>query len=95
MTSGVASIKAKVDSLMEDLHENQATVKVVMHLTQMELTTEFRQFDYGKEKNLEIYNDHKPPCIKYENIQVPISLYVGGIDPLCTIPNCSQVRDKL
>ena len=43
------------------------------------------KFDYGKEKNKEIYNSEESPDYDLKNIKVPVDILVGGKDSMFSI----------
>ena len=59
---------------------------------------EIAEFDYGKEKNLKVYNQETPPVHKTAKVidaGVPIAMYVGKHD-LIVLPSQSRsLRDMI
>ncbi|XP_036241596.1 putative lysosomal acid lipase/cholesteryl ester hydrolase [Molothrus aeneus] len=55
------------------------SVKNLLHWGQTAKTAEFKQFDYGL-RNIEKYNQLKPPSYKIEAMRVPVALWSGGHD---------------
>jgi len=43
----------------------------------------FRKYDYGAEKNMELYGQTTPPEIPVEDIQVPVGIVRGTRDTMC------------
>lgn len=66
----------------------------MVHFSQMVLSDKFRQYDYGPEKNLAIYNATEPPNYKLENINVPLILFYADNDWLSNIVvrECNQIE---
>ncbi|XP_022182087.1 gastric triacylglycerol lipase-like [Myzus persicae] len=58
------------------------SVKTLIHFAQEITTKNFQQFDFGKEKNLEVYNCSHPPKYNLSNIIVPIAFYYAKNDIL-------------
>ena len=50
-------------------HPNGTSLKAVRHWSQIIRRGEFIKFDYGKEKNLEIYGKEEPPLYDLVGIQ--------------------------
>lgn len=54
-------------------------------------TSNFTKFDYGKEKNLEMYGTANVPRYDLSKIPVPLSIFVGENDWLSTITNAQDI----
>ena len=61
------------------------SVNTVLHFIQGVESGKFRKFDYGRKKNLMIYNSAEPPEYKLANITVPIALFYGTGDWLVDV----------
>jgi len=61
-----------------------ASTKTLMHFNQEIESGKFRQYDYGYEKNLLIYNATEPPDYNLANITVPIALFYSDNDWLAS-----------
>lgn len=57
-----------------------ASTKTLVHFSQGIQSGKFRQYDYGHEKNLLIYNTTEPPDYNLTNITVPIALFYADND---------------
>ncbi|CAK1584939.1 unnamed protein product [Parnassius mnemosyne] len=57
-----------------------ASVKQFAHYVQGLASGDFRQFDYGDNKNLDIYESNVPPSYKLKNIVAPVSLFYSEAD---------------
>ncbi|NWV47800.1 LIPM Lipase, partial [Daphoenositta chrysoptera] len=55
------------------------SVKTLLHWSQTAKTGKFRQFDYGL-RNVEKYNQLRPPSYRIEDMRVPVALWSGGQD---------------
>ncbi|NWR47721.1 LICH hydrolase, partial [Regulus satrapa] len=55
------------------------SVKNLLHWGQTAKTAEFKQFDYGL-RNMEKYNQLRPPFYRLEAMRVPVALWSGGHD---------------
>ncbi|NXS30947.1 LIPM Lipase, partial [Pomatostomus ruficeps] len=55
------------------------SVKNLLHWGQTAKTGEFKQFDYGL-RNLEKYNQLRPPFYRIKAMKVPVALWSGGQD---------------
>jgi len=58
----------------------------MVHLAQEYNSGRFRQFDYGRAKNLQIYNASEPPDYNLANITMPVALFYAENDWLSSIP---------
>ena len=60
------------------------SVKVIKHYYQLLKSKKFQMYDYGKEKNLEIYKTETPTLYTdyYSKINIPIYLITGSKDIL-------------
>ncbi|XP_020293835.1 lipase 3-like [Pseudomyrmex gracilis] len=56
---------------------------------------QFRQFDYGKDKNLRMYNSTTPPHYELDKITVPIVLFSGENDWLTPTKDVEVLSSKL
>ncbi|XP_018397034.1 PREDICTED: lipase 3-like isoform X2 [Cyphomyrmex costatus] len=59
-----------------------ASTKTMVHFGQEIESGKFRQYDYGREKNLLIYNATEPPDYNLANITVPIGIFYADNDLL-------------
>uniref|UniRef100_A0A8D2MCU3 Lipase n=1 Tax=Zonotrichia albicollis TaxID=44394 RepID=A0A8D2MCU3_ZONAL len=55
------------------------SVKNLVHWGQTAKTAEFKQFDYGL-RNIEKYNQLRPPSYEIEAMRVPVAVWSGGHD---------------
>ncbi|XP_021392733.2 lipase member M [Lonchura striata] len=55
------------------------SVKNLLHWGQTAKTSEFKQFDYGL-RNMEKYNQLRPPFYQIEAMTVPVAMWSGGQD---------------
>jgi len=62
------------------------STKTIVHLAQEYNSGKFRQFDYGRAKNLQIYNASEPPDYNLANITTPVALFYAENDWLSSIP---------
>ncbi|KAL6431842.1 hypothetical protein ACFW04_007361 [Cataglyphis niger] len=68
-----------------------ASAKTILHYIQGYQSGKFRQYDYGREKNLLIYNSPEPPDYDLTNITVPIALFYGPGDWLVNITDVKKL----
>lgn len=54
--------------------------KTLEHFLQNMLYKDFSMFNYGKEKNLQIYGQESPPSYNMSNIAVPVGLVLAQND---------------
>ncbi|KAL0273383.1 UNVERIFIED_CONTAM: hypothetical protein PYX00_006061 [Menopon gallinae] len=57
-------------------------IQEYLHYLQIGNTDEFRQFDYGPVKNMELYGSDTPPLYDLERITAPLSLHYSDNDLL-------------
>ncbi|EGI69880.1 Lipase 1, partial [Acromyrmex echinatior] len=62
------------------------SIKMVLHLHQIVNSGKFCQYDYGRMKNLQIYNTSEPPDYNLANITTPFALFYAENDPISTVP---------
>ncbi|NXL20137.1 LIPM Lipase, partial [Setophaga kirtlandii] len=55
------------------------SVKNLLHWGQTAKSAQFRQFDYGL-RNIEKYNQVRPPSYQIEDMTVPVAMWTGGHD---------------
>lgn len=54
-----------------------------------------RKYDYGESKNVDIYGTSKPPIYDISKIKVPVYIYFGDNDLLCTIYNVERIKKEV
>ncbi|KYM84892.1 Lipase 3 [Atta colombica] len=72
-----------------------ASTKTLIHFGQEIESGKFRQFDYGREKNLLIYNATEPPDYNLTNIKVPIGLFYADNDWLADSLDVKKLYNSL
>ncbi|KYN36038.1 Lipase 3 [Trachymyrmex septentrionalis] len=72
-----------------------ASIKTLVHFGQEIESGKFRQFDYGREKNLLIYNATEPPDYNLTNIKVPIGLFYADNDWLADSLDVKKLYNSL
>ncbi|XP_012231374.2 lipase 3-like isoform X1 [Linepithema humile] len=71
------------------------SIKLVSHFLQEINSGKFRAYDYGREKNMQIYNATIPPDYDLSRITVPIALIHAGNDWVVTEKDLKMLRDSL
>jgi len=62
-----------------------ASFKQVNHFRQLVIAKKFQQYDYGPDKNTELYGQSSPPLYDMGKIRdVPIALFCGSNDLLAS-----------
>jgi len=61
------------------------STKTILHYVQEIESGKFRQYDYGRKRNLQIYNATEPPDYNLSKITVPIALFYADNDWLASI----------
>lgn len=66
-----------------------------MHYGQLVESGRFRRYDYGEKRNMERYNDTKPPDYDLRRITIPVSLFYSGNDWLSDRADVEVLIEKL
>lgn len=66
----------------------------IEHYIQIFQSGKFRQYDYGRAKNILIYNSVEPPDYNLTSITLPIALFYGPGDLLDNIMVNNEKIDK-
>lgn len=59
-----------------------ANTKHIDHYAQITKSAKFRGYDYGVEKNRQLYKNEEPPEYLFSNIEVPFHIVYGSQDSL-------------
>lgn len=59
------------------------------------MTGKFQQFDYGLDKNVQIYNSPDPPEYNLQNVTAPIYLYSASEDLLVDPKDVEKLKTLL
>ncbi|CAI2370826.1 unnamed protein product [Moneuplotes crassus] len=79
-------------------HPSGTSFKALKHWSQIIKHGEFIKFDYGKEKNLEVYGTETPPMYDLVGIQkskIPIAILSGKHDLLAATEDCEWTKAQL
>ncbi|XP_017887380.2 lipase 3-like [Ceratina calcarata] len=71
------------------------SIKQIVHYAQSIQYGYFRQYDYGRYKNLKIYNSIEPPKYNISRIITPIAMFWGENDWLSTPKDVTRFVKKL
>ncbi|CAI6364457.1 unnamed protein product [Macrosiphum euphorbiae] len=71
------------------------SVKTLIHFAQEITTKNFQLFDYGTEKNFDVYNCSHPPKYNLSNIIVPIAFYYAKNDILADPTDVMELYSHL
>jgi len=80
--------------VLEHLPAGQS-VRTIVHYAQGVPSKAFRQFDHGREKNLEKYGQLTPPEYNFAKITAPTALYWGQNDWLGAAPDTHRIAELL
>lgn len=69
--------------------------KDAQHLLQIAKRKAFAHFDYGPEKNLEIYKSKTSPVYDLSKVTMKVALFVGKNDKVTPMRNVELLRDEL
>ncbi|KAJ3658397.1 hypothetical protein Zmor_010137 [Zophobas morio] len=70
---------------------NGISLKQMIHTFQMIQTGNFQKYDYGLEKNLELYGQEQPPHYDLSEITTPVALYYADNDWAVNIKNMGKL----
>lgn len=59
-------------------------MKLFVHWLQQMNVDEFQDYDYGKDKNFEVYGSPEPPKYDLSKVQVPVAVFYSGNDLITT-----------
>jgi pimeloyl-ACP methyl ester carboxylesterase len=71
------------------------SIRGVVHFAQMIVSGIFRMFDYGTDKNLEVYGQSTPPQYHPRDIRVPVTLFWSDKDSLTQEDDFGWLEDEL
>jgi lysosomal acid lipase/cholesteryl ester hydrolase len=74
--------------------DSASSLKQQIHFFQLSKSGRFQQFDYY-DKNMEIYNQSKPPDYDLKLVLAPIYIYAGRLDALVAEKDVEHLRDVL
>lgn len=72
-----------------------ASVKSLLHYGQLMGISRFRQFDYGAENNMKIYNRSTPPDYSLKNCTVPVAIIYSDHDTLVSERDVRRLPNEL
>ncbi|KAJ8977720.1 hypothetical protein NQ317_007269 [Molorchus minor] len=72
-----------------------AGAEVYTHYVQIYQSGVFQNYDYGKNRNLEVYSQSSPPAYQISKVSVPVALFVGANDWLATPTNAQQLYSEI
>ncbi|XP_069696403.1 lipase 1-like isoform X2 [Periplaneta americana] len=72
-----------------------ASTRQVLHFAQLALSGEFQQFDFGEEKNMEVYGQTVPPVYDIRKVTTPVALYYSDNDKLAPYYNVKLIASVL
>ncbi|XP_072761541.1 lipase 3-like [Anoplolepis gracilipes] len=72
-----------------------SSAKTIAHYAQEVISGKFRQYDYGRDKNILMYNSPEPPDYNLTNITIPIALFYGLNDWLIDIVDVQRLYQLL
>ncbi|XP_029176589.1 lipase 1-like [Nylanderia fulva] len=67
------------------------SAKTILHFIQTNQSSKFRRYNYGREKNLLLYNSPEPPEYNLTNITLPIALFYAPGDLLIKSVNIKRL----
>ncbi|XP_067626645.1 lipase 3-like [Eurosta solidaginis] len=77
------------------VYPSGASINQYQHFAQLYFSGKFRQFDYGVEKNLEVYGTTEPPDYNLENLDVPMYAYYSDNDYLAELSDSNRLFIRL
>ncbi|XP_036217310.2 lipase 3 [Bactrocera oleae] len=85
-------------TLLPDIMANfpvGGSFKQIMHYFQGYVSTKFRQYDYGPEKNWLMYNQLEPPDYKLELITAPVTIFYAENDYIVSVEDIWRLLMRL
>lgn len=75
----------------------RTSIKSIQHYLQLIFNFDgyLRKFDFGEEQNLYIYSQKKPPIYDISKIDVPVVIYYGDNDIVCSLENVKMIGQSL
>ncbi|RZB77476.1 Abhydro lipase domain containing protein, partial [Asbolus verrucosus] len=74
---------------------SNAAIKQLIHYGQQIKNGGFSSFDYGADKNMEIYGTETPPAYDWSKISAPVAVYYGKNDGLVPYEDVLNIISKL
>ncbi|CAH8842441.1 unnamed protein product [Trichobilharzia szidati] len=71
------------------------SVQNMVHYCQAIMSDRFQKYDYGDEKNVEIYGQPDPPLYDISKLKVPIVIYYGGHDWLASPKDVRKLAKQI
>lgn len=72
-----------------------ASFKSLLHYWQLVLVPQFRQYNYGIEENLKIYNQLAPPDYNLGNCIAPVAIIYSDHDTLASAKDVLHLSNEL
>jgi len=66
-----------------------------VYYEQIIISNEYVLYDYGAEKNQEVYGQADAPHVPIENYDIPTAMFYGDIDQLAVPEDVEWIADKL
>lgn len=74
---------------------HSTSLRNLIHYGQVAKSKMFSRYDYGRKKNLAVYNSSAPPSYQLGRVSMRVALLAGGNDPLCDLKDVSALRRHL
>ncbi|CAG5038337.1 unnamed protein product [Parnassius apollo] len=78
-----------------DHFPTSTSVKNLYHFAQVGYRRQFARFDYGVDRNLDMYGYPNPPKYELENVKMRVALFVGANDFLSTVEDVAILKQNL
>ncbi|XP_066583639.1 lipase 3-like [Prorops nasuta] len=72
-----------------------ASTKTLVHYAQEIISGKFRPFDYGKQKNTDLYNSTEPPDYDLSKLTIPVALFYADNDWLASPIDVARLYEQL
>lgn len=76
-------------------HPAGCSTNQMLHYLQEQQSGHFRQYDYGPQKNLEIYKSEQPPDYPVENISSKVHLWYSDNDDMAAVEDVLALSRRL
>ncbi|CAB0036366.1 unnamed protein product [Trichogramma brassicae] len=71
------------------------SINVIWHWFQYIRVNEFRNFDHGREKNLQLYHQEEPPKYDLTKIQIPVATFTSDNDAIVDIRDIKHFYEQI
>ncbi|CAK1579877.1 unnamed protein product [Parnassius mnemosyne] len=88
-------LETSVVPVLFDNFPTATSVKNLYHFAQVSYRRQFARFDYGPDRNLDMYGYPIPPKYELENVKMRVALFVGENDFVSTVEDVAILKQYL